>query len=219
MTPKTGILAFCGSKGSGKSTSAEMFKELYTGPMEELAFAGRLKEVCSQVFELPMENFLDPKLKEKELDKYINLTPLKIEQVFRLFDVPNQDYDTFIRPHLGKVFETPRQVLQYVGTELLQKVNRAVHSNQMLKLKSPEKLTVVTDLRFFHEYELLKTGPNFFIPVLIKNDGASLIAASDTHPSETDLRKFERDCLVIENNGTLSELREKLKKFIEEYYG
>jgi len=106
------LIAFCGAKESGKSTSAELFKTLVSRATAEIAFAGHLKTVCSKVFGVEMKYFLDPKLKEVELDNYIRLTKDLVEQVFSEFELTEFDYDKHIRPHLGQVFDTPRRLLQ-----------------------------------------------------------------------------------------------------------
>lgn len=67
------IVAFSGYKGSGKDSAASTIKEEYHDQVDRygdffkvthINFADSLKELCSRIFNVPMEYFLDPALKE-----------------------------------------------------------------------------------------------------------------------------------------------------------
>ena len=174
----TGVIAFCGSKGSGKSTSYQLFKEFYQGETEEIAIAGHLKDVCSKVFQVEMKHFTEPSLKEVEFDGYRILTRTNIEAVYKAFDLDNIDFDTQVRPFMGKVLETPRKLLQYIGTELLHPIDPLIHIKVALAKKDLTKLTVVTDLRFLAEFNYFGETLNAdFTPVYIKRSSAEAQAA------------------------------------------
>lgn len=210
------LMAFCGSKGAGKDTSANLVKELYTGKVESLSLAGHLKSVCSKVFGVDMKYFTDPKLKEVELDTYIVLKASNLRYVFCDFGIDLVDYDKLIRPHMSKVLETPRQLLQYIGTEVLHPVDPLIHVKLMMKNKDPKALTLITDLRFENEFNYFKSQTQFkFKPYYVSNLNAEAAASGDMHPSERDLQKFKNLCVKIDNNGSISDLRNKLKVIIE----
>lgn len=210
------IFAFCGAKGSGKSTSAELFKSLTEIATREVAFAGHLKDVCSEVFGISMNNFLDPKLKERELNDYINLDRQNIEEVFAKFEIESFEYDAHVRKHVGQVFDTPRKLLQYVGTELLHPLDKLIHVNFAMKKVDPSVITLVTDLRFPQEFDAMY-GREDFLPIYVQNTQAELIAAVDNHPSEQGWKVFKDRCLVLDNEGSLSELTDKVKALVKEY--
>lgn len=209
------LVAFCGAKESGKSTSAELLKTLVNAATEEVAFAGHLKVSCSKVFGIEMKHFLDPKLKEKELDTYIRLTKESIEQVFAEFDIAEYSYDKHIRPHMGQVFDTPRKILQYVGTEVLHPLDKNIHVNITLKKINPEVITIATDLRYPQEFDALISRDEF-LPVYVDNKRAEDAAAADTHSSERGWQQFKDRCVRLDNNGNLTELTENLKNLIKE---
>lgn len=215
---RNGIIAFCGSKGSGKSTSATIFKDNYKGPTEELAFAGHLKKVCSETFSIDMKYFLDPKLKEVELQNYVTLRAVDIKVVFNKFDITDFDYDKHIRPHMGQVFDTPRQLLQYVGTEVLHPLDPLIHVKMTLKNKDSNKLSIITDLRFSQEFNSLKTRSDF-LPVYVYNVKAENSAQSDTHASEQQLKLFKEHCEKMDNNGDLGDLTRSVVGLIDKFYG
>lgn len=211
-----GVIAFCGAKFSGKSTSAELFKNLTTLPTEELAFAGHLKTSSSQAFNVDMKYFLDPNLKEAELPEYVHLTATNLKKLMELFEI-TPDYDKFIRPHVGQVFYTGRSLLQYIGTDVLHPINPLIHVEVTLKKKDPNKLSIITDLRFPQEFEACRATPGF-LGVYVKNAGAENKAAADKHASEQGWKVFKDNCLILDNNGSLSELTKSIKRLVEEKY-
>lgn len=206
-----GIVAFCGSKGAGKSTSSDIFKNFFHGDIEEVALAGHLKTSCSEVFGVHMDNFLIPELKEVELENYVNLTPKNLEALLAAFNVTEFTYDEHIRPHVGKVLISPRKLLQYIGTEVLHPLDPLIHVKTMMVQKDPNKLTLITDLRFLNEFNYL--NDNFsdnFVPFYVKNSTAELAAEDDTHPSEKELLLFRDKCELLSNESSLSELKRRI---------
>lgn len=215
---KSGIIAFCGSKGSGKSTSASIFQDLFKEPIEELAFAGHLKTTCSKVFSIDMKYFIDPKLKEVELDSYITLTDKNIREVFKAFKIdPKSDYDKYVRPHVSQVFETPRSLLQYIGTDLLHPIDPLIHVKVTLINKDPDKLSIITDLRFLEEFKFMSNQDDFK-GIYVSNNAAEAKAANDTHKSERELKFFSHLCERLDNNSDLLDLRKGIQSLIDTTY-
>lgn len=214
---RTGVIAFCGSKFSGKSTSAEILKSQLPGQTEELAFAGHLKATCSKVFNIDMKYFVDPKLKEVELDSYVNMKSKEIEQIFVEFDVKDISYDKHVRPHVGQVFDTPRSLLQYVGTEILHPIDPLIHAKITMAKKDPTKLSIITDLRFLQEFEFLRNQPEF-LGVYVSNQRAEMLASNDTHKSEVELKLFKAQCEMLDNNGEMQDLRNGIQKLVDRFY-
>lgn len=60
-------LAVTGFKGSGKSTVALMLAKQLN--LKVMAFAGPMKQTCAAVFNIPLHEFYDPKLKD-EYDRH-----------------------------------------------------------------------------------------------------------------------------------------------------
>lgn len=212
------LVAFCGAKESGKSTSAELFRDRIKNSnmkVNEVAFAGHLKVTCSKVFNIDMKYFLDPKLKEVELETYVRLTKEAIEQIFAEFEITEYDYDKHVRPHMGQVFDTPRKLLQYVGTELLHPIDKLIHVNITLKKIDPNAITLVTDLRFPTEFDALHGRPEF-LPVYVNNKRAEDAASIDSHASERGWQQFKDRCTVLDNNGTLAQLMTNIDNLIKE---
>lgn len=209
------LVAFCGAKESGKSTSAQIFRELSNQKTSEVAFAGHLKSTCSRVFNIEMKYFLDTKLKESELENYVRLSKEYVEAIFKEFDIKEYDHDKHVRPHTGQVFDTPRKLLQYVGTELLHPLDKLIHVNITLKNIDQDSVTLVTDLRFPQEFDALY-GREDFLPIYVSNMKAENAAAADSHASERGWQQFKDRCYVLNNNGNLTDLTEGIKNLIKE---
>lgn len=215
---RNGTLAFCGSKGSGKSTSATVFKELFSGPTEEIAIAGHLKEVCSHVFEVDFDKFINPALKEVELETFVVLSAGNICAVLRKFFLKDINFDAHVRPHIGRVLRTPRALLQYVGTEILHPIDPLIHVKVAVKKKDPTKLTLITDLRFVAEFDYFSELADF-VPVYVKNTAAENAAAADSHPSERQFFSFVNRCRFLNNEEKdIVKLRGELEKLAKEVY-
>jgi len=117
---------------------------------------------------------------------------------------------------------TPRQVLQFIGTDLFRN-----HGSELLpqvgnniwiwvvkrKLKkildeNPDAKIVITDVRFENELNLIKELGGQIIKVKreIQNN-------SDNHESEKYIDELYCD-ISVENNGTISEFYDKIEKII-----
>lgn len=210
------IVAFCGSKGSGKSTSAAIFKEVSTSEVEEIAIAGHLKEACAKVWNVSMSQFLDPKLKEVEFMTYIVLGRKDLETLLREFNI-TASVDNYTRPHIGRIIRTPRMLLQYIGTEVLHPIDPLVHIKMAMVKRDKTKTTLITDLRFVAEFRYLKENyDSEFVPVYVQNPYAEVAASVDSHPSERQYIEFIPQCRLLPNMRTLSDLRSDITRLVTE---
>jgi len=214
------IVAFAGSKGAGKSTAFEILHGNFRG-VHDIALAGHLKLAASEVFNLDQRLFHDQNLKESPLANFITLDSDQIMDVFFKFNlIQDKDfnYDDHVRPHIGKLIETPRKLLQYLGTEVLHPIDPLIHVKYVTKKLPENGLIVITDLRFANEFEYLYDNFEEFIPYHIENNHAEMAAEGDTHPSETDRHKFKHKCQTLDNNGTIYQFKGLVKKTVQEVY-
>ena len=166
------ILGIVGKKGSGKDTTGEYLIERYG--YIRFAFGDKVKEVSRALF-----NFTDEQLSGSLKDKVDNRYGVRPRDVFQKIGTEFGQFD------IHKLFP-----------ELNQKI--APRSFWTLAFKdfcqqNPDKNIVITDVRFRHEFKIIKEMGGEFIKV--ERNGLSL----DSHISETELSniKFER---VLDNN-------------------
>lgn len=104
---------------------------------------------------------------------------------------------------------SPRQVLQFIGTEVLQYKLQELIPNvgllfnvkrMFLDIKESDSV-VISDVRFPHEVDSIKERGG----VVIGIERATILDDTDTHSSESGIDALECD-YVIQNNGALVEL-------------
>jgi hypothetical protein len=197
------LIGLCGQKGSGKTTVANMIRELRPGTAL-IAFADPLKEFCSKVLDWPREALEDGDYKETPDERY---------------QMPD-----------GGDYLTPRIAFQKLGTEwgracypnvwvdygmrrareaLDPKLTRRGHPG-------PASLVVFTDVRFVNEAKAITEEGGEVWRIVRGMD-----RSTDTHPSETEMLSPQMDrCVVHEVNNntrlTLPELRGKVAALLEE---
>jgi hypothetical protein len=215
------VIGLAGVKTSGKSTVAEMIKELLGSEYSvlESALADKLKNVSGEVFDVPRDYFDNQDFKEVDLETPRTLSEQSIQQILNLFNVEvTEDLMQKYRNSgvIGMELKTPRKIAQIVGTEVLRATgNEDIHCENMPVNEGG--ITIVSDLRFPNEFEYFHKQ-NFlgvrFIPLHIKRDEAEAKVTPDSHPSETSLFKFCHQCVTLPNNGSLEDLRESVETIL-----
>lgn len=176
------IIGICGYKRNGKDTLGDYLVSNYG--YTKIGFADAMKEACKNIFGFNDEQLYGD-LKEYE-DEFWKISP--------------------------------RKTLQFVGTELfrhrISELLPDVKDNIWIKvvekkiLDNPDKKYVITDVRFFNEFEFINKYNGLTIKV--KRD---TIDNDDSHISESFIDNIYTD-FTITNNGTLEELYEKLNAII-----
>lgn len=108
-----------------------------------------------------------------------------------------------VDPYWG---ETPRAILQRFGTEA---VRHGMGQETWVKaaMRVLPTRACFTDVRFPNEADAIRARGGFLIR--LEREGAGLQGEAALHPSETVLDDYQFD-VVIQNNGTLSQLRNEL---------
>ena len=178
------VILICGAKRSGKDVVADYLVEQYG--YTKVKVATPLKRVVQDLF-----GFTDDQLETNEKD-----------QVDIRWGV------------------SPRRVMQFLGTDIMQyKIQELIPDigrtfwiksliKQMLSSNTP---TVVSDIRFRHECDMLKSVfKNVHIIRVVRNATRS---PSDDHISEQEFNTIEVDA-IIDNDNTIDHLHEQIDKFM-----
>ena len=212
-------IGLIGAKGAGKTSAFEAISEEDTS-VGEVTLAKKLKDVCATVSGVPRGHFDSHQFKESELGSPLFLNSNIVTDIYASYDL-TIDYDTHIRPHIGKILYTPRQIAQYVGTEVLRAVESDIHCRVAAEsTKTP--IGVITDIRFPDEFEYFKGHAKRFIPIYIKNTQAELTASGDTHASEqhlTALAKMSPYSIENQRRKPLKDFQNKVKMLYREIKG
>lgn len=211
MRPK--IIAFCGVKTSGKTTAFGMIKQIIPG-VEEITLAKKIKDVCSDVFKIDRASFDDQNLKELEMDPPIFLSNSVIVEVLKAYGV-STNFEKYVRKHIGKICFSRRELLQYIGTDILRDIDSNIHCKVCTNNLDSNKIYVLTDLRFPDEHSFFNDLDCDFHPFYIKNNRAESLASSDKHPSEVLVMQTAKKCVQLDNNRTLADLQDLLTKTVK----
>lgn len=218
------IIGLAGVKTSGKSTVANIVKNLTKNNVEasESALANKLKDVCSEVFNVPRENFDRQDVKEKLFEdgnRFLDLNSISLILNSFKVEVKQSLVDYFQKNNIiGMKLDTPRKIAQIVGTEVLRATgDEDIHCKNMPL--NENGITIVSDLRFPNEFEYfykLAAKGYRFIPFYIQRDEAEKHVTKDSHPSETSVFIFSDKCRKLDNNSTLESLELQIRTVLED---
>lgn len=191
------IISVSGKIGSGKDTVANIIQSLdFNTKWEVKKWAGKLKEVATLITGIPMENW------ERQDFKQTNLGP-----------------------EWGM---TVRDLLQKLGTDAMR---NGLHQNVWVNALMSDYLAttitiginewdfwemdvmpnwIITDTRFPNEVEAVKQKDGLLIKVIRDSDNT----VGTRHISETALDDYNDWDYVINNNGSVLELREQIKEIL-----
>jgi len=200
------IIALTGEIGVGKSTIAKSF--LNKG-YEKLSFADVMKETCAKAFEwIPREVWWDPILKETTFMD-MNVSPPLLSRGYLEFFNHAFKFDcTKIcdqKGYIHRVFKSPRETLQFIGTEVLRATDPDCHVKATMAavIASGGVNLVNDDLRFDNEAQAIKDMGGYIVKV--EREGAETKQGILGHASEAGINPMFIDMVFV--NGIWSEER------------
>jgi hypothetical protein len=224
------VILVSGRLQSGKNQFAQYLYEAYilnNISVSQDLFAKTLKNDCKEDFK-PLtrdinENLVKIKSMVQEHQKYLVSIYPRHEKFYKepfdnLYGLINDLLTTEKNFYEDKNIIT-RNLLQIYGTDIFRK---RVDNNYWVKLlidrvkKSEEDVTIVTDVRFPNEIELLNDDPDLYtIAIRIERD-IDRKEKTNQHDSETALDDYKLFDYIVENNGTLEELWKSSDVIFEE---
>lgn len=207
------LIGLVGFIGSGKGTVGDILVE---NQFEKDSFARPLKDACSDIF---------------GWDRILLEGDTKESRDWR------EQPDEYWSQAFGREF-TPREALQILGTEgCRNNIHKDIWVHSLLK-RASTKNTVVTDVRFRNEIQMIhnqggkivrvKRGPepNWFDDAIRFNQGDKRnfgwanakyrLQELGIHSSEIDWVGCPVDS-IIENDGTLEDLGNKVKEVLQSF--
>lgn len=228
------LICLSGWKRSGKDSLAAYLINKYNAL--QLSFAGPLKDMASQEFEVPRHYFDDQDFKEQPLlnlpmtpkDDFAFTLAKFMYKEFRTADGKSIDgfvedgneYKAYVQPantpyFYVDAFHTPRSIAILKGSS-----NRTVDPNYWIKKafikaddefqRSPNRIVVVTDLRYRSEAaEVERAFPESNL--IIRIDRFETSPSND--PSERDMDKYNFK-YRLDNRGTLENTYQQLDNIL-----
>ena len=186
------VIGISGKKMSGKSTVAEIIKNIYPNTLI-FNFGDAVKESLKPIFDFTDEE-LYGKDKEK-INEYWNITPREIMQFYAT---------ELMRIELSKKFKE-------IGTDLWvkcveKKIIKALNENKNC-------IILLADVRFKNEYEFVKKYNGITLNIIRQTN--NLHNQFENHKSENDLQNENFDFTIF-NNGGMINLRMSTYEFLHD---
>lgn len=198
------IISFSGRLQSGKSELAKICQD---AGFKKIYFALPLKKLVADLIHVNLEDINDLKNVEK------NYRFGKLDYLF-LYRETGIPFKT-IEEEMSKVsFKTVRQLLQFIGTDLIRKYQTNWHVNKIREIIRNDKDAnyVIDDVRFKNELDLVRElgGVCWFI-IRPKIDNVS------NHESETSLTWRDFGNKIIINDSSLELFKFRWETFFKNY--
>jgi hypothetical protein len=206
------LIGIGGVKGAGKNTAAEVLRDEYG--FKEISFAMPLKKICANATGLDYDLFDSQHHKDQPFPggpvilRFTTLQELiKYASVYG--KISGDQAELIITTALRRSLNTPREMLQYVGTQLFRElVDREFWTKAFTKEAQKRDKVVVPDVRFPNEREVIRKLGGAMI--LIEREGHN---SADSHASETSLGHPSEYDFQITNDGTISKLHTNISNW------
>ena len=198
------VLGFCGRARSGKTELAKICEKY---GYQRIYFALPLKQLCADVLDISIEVLNDAKNNNTDIGLSLNddiCLILSEETQIPLEQVRETCY--------GKVMKNVRQMLQFIGTDLIRKYDSDWHVNRIREMIDTNKNYVIDDVRFPNEKKLIEElGGDCWFVTRTTLDNIS------NHESETSITWNDCWNKIIVNDSTLPILQFKWETFMDNY--
>ncbi len=222
------IIVISGLKNSGKDTVADMlqyclsvpepfrkywmyrhYRYAFNSTYEKVAFADSLKDTLSVLFGIPVEKFYERDFKEHFYIKGLEITdsPDNVLDESNFIEMLSKKDFSFLKTH----FITIRQLLQCFGTEIVRGLFGDAFWAERAMKHTFDKM-IITDLRFKVELEAVRKRNGLVLYIDNPN------CTPEQHASESEVLEMKNNHdfdFIIENNGTLEDLFNKIVKWME----
>ena len=184
------IIAFGGRKESGKSELAKICTKF---GYKRVSFALPLKRLIATLIHRDLSEI--NALKTVKMDW--SFTEEDMVTMHKMTDIP---IDILKDKMLNRTFENVRELLQYIGTDVIRAYRNDWHVEQIAKMIDNDEKYVIDDVRFPNEKNMIDSlgGVCWFV-VRPKIDNVS------NHESETSISWKDFDNIII-NDGTREDL-------------
>lgn len=219
------IVGIAGEAGAGKDTFAQPLVER---GFVKASFAGNLKEMCQYIFGLSPYHTDTQEGKLEKLTVPVPFTKIHfnkiIQWITRTHDIRactaqltavEKKYivNQIKREGRPLYFRTPREVLQFVGTEICRAVHENYHAEVLYtKIISSNMKWVITDVRFPNERAMVKKLGG--VLVRIKRPGFIQMGLNTAHASEASLGADTEYDVLVNNTGTIQDLHKATEQFV-----
>ena len=186
------------------------FRKWIKPKYKRIAFADPLKRMLSDLLNISLDKFYIREFKDGCI---INISTLEGSWLGeKLSDSKFNKLVKQLDPSLTEANLSLRQLLQYFGTEIMQKYfGKRVWINSTMQNRS--EYTIISDLRFIEEYNAVKEKKGVVIYINRPN------YEFGQHASEREMKELlenDKYDFIIDNNGSIEDLFNQVKKITKE---
>lgn len=179
------IITVSGLAGAGKDSLADVLVKKHN--FRKISLADSLREICSEVFDIPMSDFLDRDKKDYPMSEPINPNTIHVTELIILASqLAGNEYKGVCIPASYDInLVTPRDVLKWAGTEIIRKycggdiwIKIAVQKASKL-----DQHCVIPDVRFQNERDYFKDKATM---ILVKRPNFPVIDPSENTGQDSE---------------------------------
>lgn len=214
------VLGLSGAALAGKDTVADYLisEHGWTG---KLSFAKNLKDMCREVFGLSLEDVETQEGKKRRFKEPVSFSKAHLQSIlyWMLKTHPsklilNDSYGS-VQNLTGKRLKSPREILQFVGTDICRALVPTYHVDIILNSAAREGNWIITDVRFPNEGDLILDDLKGLV-INIDRTAGNEGAVDMTHLSETAMKQWGRFTDIVDNSKDgLEFLFEEVNEFLE----
>lgn len=201
---KNRIIGFCGRMRSGKTELATICEKY---GYQKIYFAFPLKRLCAELLNLSIEILNEKKANNEEINFIIDEGICN--KLAKETQIPLETIQLLSK---GKFLKTVREMLQFVGTDIIRKYNPDWHVNRIREMMVESQKYVIDDVRFPNEKNMIEEmGGDCWFIIRPTIDNVS------NHISETSLTWQQCWNKIIINDSSLFNLKFKWDIFMDNY--
>ncbi len=213
------ILGLAGKALSGKDSVADYLLDNNDFD-RKLGFASNLKTACVEIFGLTSGQVMTQQGKSTDLKDMVVITKSilieLIDWMHKTHDVAleSKDYSTLLGVELFK----PREILQFVGTEVMRYYAADYHYEVVFRSVSSDENVILTDVRFPNEAAGVLSHGGFLVRLERPEELRSLhgVVLNSEHPSEVALDNWSTWSYKLKNDGrTLNVLYAEINEMLK----
>lgn len=227
------IIAISGHIGSGKDEVAKIIKHYQPLQWDVKKFAGKLKKIVSELTGISVEDLENQSIKDSDLgDHWAKWAVTDFGRATRFSFSDPREANTFCEENSNSQHDysfhekrmTVRELLQIMGTECgRQIIHDQIWVNSLFADYKPifnpwnrinaERYPrwIITDCRFPNEAKAVKDRNGVLIRINRPSAGSE---TSKKHESETALDDYGKWDFIINNDGSLEQLEDKVKNIL-----
>lgn len=213
------MIGLVGLMGSGKDTFCHLLAEMYPNRVQQLSFAGELKQQVAEAFGVSVDflNKRETKEKPSALLKLANCKDKQfVEVVHQYFGIKNKMLD--LKPL------SPRLVQQLWGTEYKRKLHGSNYwvdkLEEAYQALPDNAIAVVTDVRFYNELNYVEEKNGYALrikcPAIHLYFQNKIENGEWVHPSEAELFFEPLPYEVVNKKESFDQLRVEIQNFVRE---